>query len=137
MNELEKRIMQVSEMLSEHFMEGALGFQHSTAPDSSSLWDAQELLTPDILRVRDCIGRMCTKHKLGDRLIDDALMQSSTTSYAIGIIAGLQVAGRSDLIPKFARAYAETTKGERLMWEYTEDGGYYEDQKTGSAEGPH
>ena len=122
MNKLEKRIMQVSEMLSENFMEAALDFRHNTA-QTSSLSEAQDILDPTLEHMSDCLAVVINKHGLNDALINDIRRAESVTAYTIGIVAGLHLAGRTDLLSRFANAYAVTT-GKDHYNEYDEDGRY-------------
>ena len=120
MNDLEKRVLKVSEMIAANLMEAMLDFRHNTT-QSNSLWDALEILAPSLKELDAAQLRVITKHELSDSLFTAARMTESTTCYAIGIIAGMHLAGRVDLIPKFASRYAATTS-EGNTYRYDEDG---------------
>ncbi len=117
---LEKRIMQVSQMIAENLIECALDFRHNT-PQTHSLWDAVETLAPSLEDLDRDLERVIRKHGLNDTLLNRIRVQESTTAYTIGIIAGMHLAGRTDLIPKVADLYERNTiDGE--MWDYDDNG---------------
>jgi hypothetical protein len=107
-------------MIGENIIECAIDFRHNT-PQSNSLWDALETLNPSIKELDLALYRVIKKHGLSDSLFNHARNAESTTCYAIGIIAGLHLAGRVDLVPKFAQLYAQNTTDDE-MWNYDDDG---------------
>ena len=117
---LEKRIMQVSQMIAENLIECALDFRHNT-PQTHSLWDAVETLAPSLEDLDRDLERVIRKHGLNDTLLNRIRVQESTTAYTIGIIAGMHLVGHTDLIPKVADLYERNTiDGE--MWDYDDNG---------------
>jgi hypothetical protein len=106
MNETEKRAIRVSKLVADNLMECALDFR-SCEQQSQSLWDAIRLLNPQITRLQEAVDRIFRDKS--DRLILDYQMESVTAAYVVGIIAGIHLAARADLIPRFCKKYAETT----------------------------
>jgi hypothetical protein len=85
--EAEERIMQVSELITDNMMATFVEFPYSgMVPNTENIEGALNILAPQT---------------------DE---QTGVAKYIIGIVVGLHVAGRTDLIPKFARAYAATAE---------------------------
>lgn len=119
---LKNRILKVSEMITASAMENTLHFRHDLHQRKDSIWECMQVLAPALEdELHPALDRIVEEHNLSDSLIIRIEAVVSRASYAIGVIAGLQFAGRHDLVRKFAEVYAKNTvDGE--MWEYDKDG---------------
>jgi hypothetical protein len=119
---LKNRILKVSEMITASAMENTLQFRHDRHQRQDSILECIQVLAPDLKdELYPALDRVMEEHNLSDALINTIKADVSRASYAIGIIAGLHLAGRHDLVQKFAEVYAKNTvDGE--MWEYDKDG---------------
>ena len=98
MNSREK-IIQVFETIAH----GQLGL----SPDAPiDLQSAQLLLEPRLQWLREEL-RECFSH---DRHLENLIAAESVTAYTVGVLSGLDLAGRPDIVGKFADAYAAEAK---------------------------
>jgi hypothetical protein len=111
-SELEKRIIKVSELIANNILESAFDFQRNTT-QTKFLVDAIEILTPTVTALEEKLDRMDRKRDLADALINDIHDMETTGAYVTGIIMGLHLAGRSDLVPKIADIYARNNDDDR------------------------
>ena len=91
----EKRIMQVSDLLTDRLVASMLRQYEQQEP----LWDALEVLVPEVKEL--------AKHESEDPVIENLHSCRTQAAYVIGIVAGLRLADRYDLVGKFAKAYAD------------------------------
>jgi len=128
---LEKRIMQVSEMLGERFLKALTDFRAPTC-GGNYIWhprnseEAQEILAPDLENLHAHLRDVCQANKLKLDLFHAIEARERQTSYAIGMIAGLHLAGRVDLVSRFASIYGEVTEREKYH-QYDQRGKLIED----------
>ena len=104
----EKRILRVSEMIADNLLEAMLDFRHCTQ-QTNGLWDAMEVLDPDIKRLDDLQREILRNRNLSESLLNSLTVDQANAAYAVGILAGLHIAGRADLVLNFSAIYAETT----------------------------
>jgi hypothetical protein len=103
-SELEKRIMKVSELIANNILESAFDFQRNTT-QTKCLVDAIEILTPTVTALEEKLDRLDRKRDLADALINEIHDMETTGAYVTGIIMGLHLAGRTNLVPKIADIY--------------------------------
>jgi hypothetical protein len=108
----EMRIQKVSEMVEIGMCEGVLGFRSPDLGRSERLERTEEVLDPTLKQLEQATYRMIKKHNLDDALINALRFTQSDLAYTIGIIAGLHMAGKADLVPAFAAAYATNPIGD-------------------------
>jgi hypothetical protein len=77
---------------------------------------------PSITVLNDHLGRVLQKHDISGDLISRIRAVECTSAHVIGILAGLHLAGRTDLVPKLAHLYARSTTNDGEMWDYDDDG---------------
>jgi hypothetical protein len=116
----EKRIIAVFEMIANNGIEAVLDFRHNN-PQSFALEDAQKVLEPRLTQLSAQVQNLCRKHNLDDDLFNTLADAEACSGFVIGIIAGLDLAKRPDIVAKFAKMYAETTP-EHLDRLFDQDG---------------
>jgi hypothetical protein len=106
----EKRIIEVFELIAHNGVEGVLGFRHRGSPLSFALEDAQRILEPRLKELTAQVNSLCKRRGIDDALINNLVDAEAVLAYVIGILAGLDLAKRPDIVAKFAKMYAETTR---------------------------
>lgn len=119
MKTVEKRILQVSEMIANNLIEATLDFRHCTQ-QTNGLWDTMETLDPDIKRLDDQHREILKNRNLSEDLLNSLTVDQANAAYAVGILAGLHLAGRADLVLRVSVIYAQTTPESESH--FTQDG---------------
>jgi hypothetical protein len=120
MKTVEKRILQVSAMIADNLVEAMLDFRHGCSQQTNGLWDAMETLNPDIKRLDEQQRGILRNRNLSESLLNSLTVDQANAAYAVGILAGLHLAGRTDLILKFSAIYAKPTTESEVH--FTQDG---------------
>jgi hypothetical protein len=118
--DLEKRMTQVSRLISDNTVESMLDMRTNT-PQTFSLCDALEILDPQLIEMDAALDRLIQKHDLNTDLFNDIRNRSATNSYVIGIIAGLYLGSRGYLVSQLTQMYLRTTE-EEAPRDYDENG---------------
>ncbi len=94
-----RRIKMVSDMIRKHGRKSILSFHDQRPGNTSLLWLGQcTLVGGGLYDIENLAEQACRKHGVDGALIDTLRLVESATAYYVGIIAGLHVGGRSDLI---------------------------------------
>jgi hypothetical protein len=107
-------IMKVAEMIAENFITATFDFRSPTCT-GQYVWDpslSSEAITsiePALGILSKHIQDVCQANKISKDLIEDTRRKEAQAGYKIGVITGLYLAGRVDLLPKVAAIYAERT----------------------------
>lgn len=116
MTNKEKRIIRVSEMINEHFLLALLDFRQPQCCTGNYIWNgrssakAQEILAPNLEHLSEYYMSVLRAHDLHSDLFNAIEQIKTKTAYTVGMIAGLHLAGRNDLLPQFASAYSQSQK---------------------------
>lgn len=102
--------------------EGALNFRDGDL-QTEYLQEALEILMPELKEGENKLYQMIRKHKLGDELMNYCRYTAQEAAYVVGLISGLHVVGRADIVPALAKQYSEKTV-EADFTDYNDDGGY-------------
>jgi hypothetical protein len=70
------------------------------------LQSIQLLVEPRLLELREQVDQIYKEHCIFDRSIESLRAAEAVTAYVIGILSGLDLAGRPDIVAKFATLYA-------------------------------
>jgi hypothetical protein len=108
--DLEKRIIDIFEIIAHNGIEGTLNFRQHRTPQSFALEDAQRILDPRLTQLAAQVNSLCQRRSIDDALINNLAAAEAVSAYVIGILAGLDLAKRADIAGKFAKMYAETTR---------------------------
>jgi hypothetical protein len=125
MDSKEQRILKVSEMISERIMDSIRDFSLETdgSVTNKALAWAMYILAPEIQdKLEPAMDRVIKKNGLDDTLISHVKVVQMETGYTIGIIAGLHLAGRPDLVAKFAKLYGQKEAFCDYLTEYDDRG---------------
>ena len=115
----EKNIREVSELITDSLIESLAPYREQDGP----LWKALNVLAPEHTDHLDpALQRMVAKHKLDDALINAVKCSYAEAAYTVGIIAGLRMAERPDLVERFAKIYADDQPKYEVGQQYDEDG---------------
>ena len=118
--DLEKRMTQVSRLVSDNMVESMLDMRNNT-PQTFSLCDALEILDPQLIELDAALDRLIQKHDLNADLFNHIRNRNATNSYVIGMIAGLYLGGRGYLVSQLTHMYLRTTE-EEAPQHYDENG---------------
>lgn len=102
----EGRVIHVFELIAHRKIEIALSPGNDEA--AISLVKAQLILEPRLQRLEVEVGSIHKRHGISDSRINALRNAESVTSFVIGILAGLDLAGRPDIVGTFAKLYAQS-----------------------------
>lgn len=72
------------------------------------LASAQLILEPRLKNLEAEVGTLHARHGIEDGRIGSLRAAESVTALVVGVLAGLDLAGRPDIVGKFAKLYAES-----------------------------
>jgi hypothetical protein len=76
------------------------------------LWDAIALVDPGTEQIEEALSKIPGEPSHREKLLECLSSRNAAASFTVGWIMCLHFSGRTDLIPRFAKMYAETTEGD-------------------------
>src|SRR5688572_33125215 len=104
-----KKEMNAKERLIETFetiAHGRLEIMSNGNSEVVDLISAQILVEPRIHSLRQQVEEICNEHGITDTRIESLRAAEAVTGYLIGILCGLDLAGRPEIVSRFAELYA-------------------------------
>jgi len=104
MDDPKERVVKVFEAIAHRGIETALTFVHE-GDTAFSLPVAQLLIEPRLQGLEAQVYKMVKAHDLDDALINTLRSAEAVSAFVVGILAGLDLAKRPDIVKKFAAMY--------------------------------
>ena len=82
----------------------------SDDPAVLDLMAAQILIEPRIHALRRQVAEIYEKHGITDPCVDALNAAEGATAYIVGLLCGIDLAGRPDIVGRFAELYAREAK---------------------------
>ena len=101
----EKRVIEIFEMIAHGNIQIALDPSNDGA--GISLAKAQLIIEPRLTDLEAEVGGVHRQHGIDDSRINALRSAESVSAYVVGILSGLDLAQRPDIVGKFARLYAQ------------------------------
>ena len=101
-----KHIIKVFEVISHRRLQLGTG----STDDAIDLASAQLLLEPRLHGLEKQVSAVLKQCGVVDTRVASLRAAESVTSFVVGILAGLDLAGRPDIVGKFAKLYASEAK---------------------------
>jgi len=102
---IEKRVIELFEMIAHGNIQIALDPSNEGA--GISLAKAQMIIEPRLTDLEAEVGGVHRQHGIDDSRINALRNAESVSAYVVGILSGLDLAQRPDIVGKFARMYAQ------------------------------
>jgi len=99
-----ERVVKVFEAIAHRGIETAMTFVHE-GNTAFSLPEAQLIIEPRLKGLEAQLYKVIKAHDLDDGLINTVRSAEAVSAFVVGILAGLDLAKRPDIVKKFAAMY--------------------------------